>query len=114
MRTEQVLIAMIQNPGKKFTDGRRTASFVNDGATVYVGCPPLHCTVFGFLNGFPDSTWTEHKEPRTFKEEVKIEFAPAGGSVIEPVLSIPDIVRLHVGPINGSKWRAEIKVTEVL
>ena len=106
MDTEQALIAMIKNPGKKFTNGHDVAYYEGECFRLEVSSVP-GWSLCGFLTAFAADTWTEHKEPRVVEFEGKLRFDSLG----IPDLDSSTLVEQLGGPTFAADTEWNLKVT---
>lgn len=112
MKTEQALIAMIQNPGKKFTNGHDFAYYGGASICLEMSSMPFRLSLSGFITAFAADTWTEHKEPRVVEFEGKLRFDSLG----IPDLDSSTIVEQLGGPTFAAdtEWNLRVTAKEVL
>ena len=113
MKTEQALIAMIQNPGKKFTNGHEVAYYEGASICLEISSVPRR-SLYDFLKAFGGDTWTEHKEPRVVELKASIKF-DNGGYYISS--NLHKSIRESLGGMSAvadAEFDLDIKATEVL
>lgn len=114
MTTEQVAIAMIQHPGKKWTNGTHVVSFEPDRTPSILVHIPVRGTwsLEGFLSNFSHRIWNEHRELSPGVEfELEYIFSDDGFALGRDNPIFANVMRDALGGYDAvAKKRVHVKV----
>lgn len=115
MRTEQVVIEMIQSPGKEFICKEDIVHFDNQ-ILIRLRTDPEKTlepySLFGFLTNFTGHTWTEHKKLETITKTITATFDEKGGCVAGSATG--DFVRFVMSDGDRNRYEEVINATAVI